>query len=1253
MNKNAIRGAITLDNYHRILKIMKITAFFLFLGIFFAHAGGSYSQGTNLTLNLHSATIREVCEQIEKQSNYIFVFSDNAENELNKKIDISSNSENIENILENVFSSTGLTYKILDKQIVVYHTNKKEKEIIAELSPAPQQEQTKTIRGRIRDEKDQPIIGANVIEVGTTNGTVTDINGNFSLQVRDDARIRISYVGYLEQEINTAGKTSFDIILKEDTQILEEVVVVGYGAQKKEHLTGAVSAIRAEDVLVNRPISDAGRGLQGAIPGLFVVVPTGEVGSDPVMKIRGQIGSIQGSSNPLILVDNVEIPSIQLINPNDIESITVLKDAAASSIYGSKAAFGVILITTKKGAKTEKTEITYSSNFSWQSPFKKIDIAGIDGLEYTLEAHENMKGSGPAGGFWRVSRESFEKVKEWQEKYGGIVGKTDPVIYNRDWIYDGVDKYGYRIYDPVSVMVKDNALTQTHNFSLNGKRRDTDYNLSFGYLDQEGMTKPAKHDDFIRFTSNLSLSTKVTDFLTLRGGAMYSDATKRYPNSPYGFQNDPWLYLYRWSRLFPTGVQEHGEDVRDPYFDVKKSHDLVKKNRYTNLNAGATIDFMPNWDLKIDYAYTSRINSETSSLPTFTGAWHWYAPIPWVDETGNQIYVDEIGNITQTGGVPSYRFPVTQYVTKDQTYFYKNSYTSEMHTVNAYSTYDLNLENTHKFRFMLGTNIISNKWNSHWSRKSELIDNDNPQFNFAVGTETVGGDANWDSQVGFFGRTNYSLLDKYLLEANLRYDATSKFPSDLRWRWYPSFSGGWVLSNENFMAGLDPILSFAKVRASWGIIGDQSVPNSLYLATMDITKNSWLSSGSDQFFQLGTPRPISAGISWQDIESRNIGVDLRFFNNKLGLVLEWFQRDTKNMIIPGESLPATYGANAPQGNFGNLRTRGWEVALDFSHRFDNGLRISLNANVADAITDITKGPDWATPYENRRVDDTYATGKRYGDIYGYVTDRLYQKDDFLYDEEGNFLQTTIIYEGVAKQTNMLAGNNPVYQTYFEDGNQILLISPGDVKFVDVDGDGYITPGKNTFGDPGDRVVIGNSTPRYEYGFRFGADYKFFDFSLFMQGVGKRSIWGSGQLAIPGYHAKDGAMPQAIAGDFWKKDRTDAFYPRAWNLGGVDEGFVMRKQTRYMLNMAYLRVKNITLGYTLPPNISHYMHLSNARIYMSLENPITFDKLRGLPIDPETISGYSTLKTDGNYNLGRTGVQNPVFKSFSCGIQITL
>lgn len=1108
------------------------------------------------------------------------------------------------------------------------------------------------VTGIVVEESGEPVIGASIQIKGTGQGTVTDIDGNFTLSVPSGSNtLVVSYVGLRTQEVTAAP--NMRIVLQTDTELLEEVVVVGYGTQRKENLTGAVSSVNVEEALGSRPIADVGRGLQGTIPGLSVTIPSGEVGSDPIMKIRGQIGSIAGSSNPLILVDNVEIPSIQVINPNDIESISVLKDAAASSIYGSKAAFGVILITTKKGAREERTDITYSTNLSWQQPFKKIDIAGVDGLEYTLEAHENMKSGGPAGGFWRVSRESFEKVKEWQQKYGGTVNYNDPVLYGRDWIYDGTDKYGYRIYDPVEAMVKNSAFSQTHNLSLNGKRGDTNYTVSVGYLGQEGMMKPAVHDDYKRFTGNLNLSTKITDFLTLRGGARFTDASKRYPNSATGFQADPWLYLYRWSRLFPTGALENGEEVRDPYFDTKNAHTAVNRNRYTNLNLGTTIDFTSNWNLLVDYAYSTELNQTTNSRPTFGSREPWYTPVAWRDEEGNQIYVDENGQITESDGMPGYRFPFVNYVTQDNSYYYRNSFVSDKHTLNAVTNYDLSIGENNKFKFMLGTNVESYKWDSHWSNKTNLINEENPQFNFAVGTETVGGGANWDSQFGVFSRINYSFMDKYLLEGNLRYDATSKFPAHLRWRWYPSFSAGWVMTNETFMQPLEPVLSFAKLRASWGRIGDQSVRNSLYLATMDITKNQWLSHDGNQYFQLSTPGPVSAGITWQDIETVNLGLDLRFFRNKLGFVFEWYQRDTENMIIAGEALPATFGAGAPQGNFGNLRTRGWEIAADFSHRFDNGIGINVNANIHDAITDITRAADWNTPWENRLIHNTFTTGKRYGDIYGYVTDRLYQADDFVYDADGNIQQTTIIWEGTAKRTNQLAGNNPVYQTYFEDGNQVLLISPGDVKFVDVNGDGYITPGKNTFGDPGDQVVIGNSTPRYEFGLRLGADYRGFDASLFFQGVGKRSIWGAGQLAIPGFHVKDGAMPQAIAANFWKKDRTDAFYPRAWNLSGANEGFVMRKQSRYMLNMAYLKIKNITVGYTLPRNVLDNIHLSNARIYVSLENFVTFDNLRGLPIDPESISGHSMLRTDGNYNLGRTGTSNPTFKSASVGVQISL
>jgi hypothetical protein len=325
------------------------------------------------------------------------------------------------------------------------------------------------------------------------------------------------------------------------------------------------------------------------------------------------------------------------------------------------------------------------------------------------------------------------------------------------------------------------------------------------------------------------------------------------------------------------------------------------------------------------------------------------------------------------------------------------------------------------------------------------------------------------------------------------------------------------------MENLSNVVSFAKLRGSWGSIGDQSVSNALYVPTMgSVVQNSWLDGSGTQFYQIGTPGAVSTEITWQDIEQWNLGVDLNFFN-KFGVVFEWYERTTRNMLIPGESL----------GNFGTLQTRGWELSLDFSHTFENGLHLTANTNLADAISITTKGADWKDPWENRSIGTTFSTGRRYGDIYGYVTDRLFQKEDFVYDADGNFVPVTIIHAG-----------------------------------------------KGTNGDPGDRVVIGNSMPRYEYGFRIGADWKGFDLGLFFQGIGKREIWGDGQLAIPGYHVKDGAMPQAIAGDFWKEDRTDAFYPRAWNLG-IAAGAAAE---------GYAATDSLPFGYVLFQSQEYYLWL---------------------------------------------------------------
>lgn len=1115
-----------------------------------------------------------------------------------------------------------------------------------------EQLQTQIVNGLVVDVNGEPVIGASVVEKGTTNGGITDINGKFTLNVKPGSTLQISFVGYQTQEVK-ATKT-VKVVLKEDSELLSEVVVVGYGTQKKANLTGAVATVDVNKTLDSRPIADIGRGLQGSVPGVNITIPTGEIGSDPLIKIRGQIGSISGNNTPLILLDNVEIPSIQMVNPNDVQSISVLKDAASSSIYGSKAAFGVILITTKSGAQTDKFEVSYSNNFSWQDPAKSIEIGGIEALQYTLDAQINRGEPMPAGGFWRISPESLEKAIEWQKQYGGKVKWNDPVVYGRDWYYDGKDKYGYRLYDAAKAMVRNWAPTMSHNLSVNGKSGKTSYNIGLGYLDQSGMSKTAKKDDFKRYNASVSVTSELNKYLTVRASSIYSDRNKRYP----GIGNtsaDPWLYMYRWSPLFPMGVTEHGNPLKEPSYEMAASNTDNLQNKYYNVNLGFTLNITKNWDVKFDYTYDRQTSETNSSVTQYEAGATWYAPTAWI-ENGSQVFVNEQGERVDTGGMPAYRFPVEKYYNSSgpgaSQVGYQNK-SVDNNTFNIYTTYNLQLgaEKEHAFKFMVGMNRVTSKWSLHKGWKTNLIDLTNPQFPLASGDQFIEGDRNWEAQLGFFGRLNYSFEDRYFLETNIRRDGSSKFPKNLQWRWFPSFSAGWVFTNESFMKPVENILSFGKFRASWGSIGDQTVSNTLYKAILADGQSSWLDGSGNKMPLYGTPSLVDSDISWQEIETLDFGVDLRFFKNKFGVTFDWYRRDTKNMIIEGESLPVTLGATAPKGNYGSLRTKGWELSADFTHRFSNGLGINVMASISDATTYITKGADYLTPWEDRKLGTTYSTGRRYGDIYGFVTDRLFQKEDFVYGADGQIEKITVIYNGTAHTTNKQSSPYPVYQVHYEDNNK-LIFAPGDVKFVDLDGDGYITPGTGTNGNPGDQTVIGNSTPRYEYSFRLGADYKGIDFSIFFQGIGKRQIWGSGQLAIPGYNAKEGALPKTFTTDYWTEERTDAFYPRAWNLGGSNTGFSMQKQSRYLLDMSYLRIKNITLGYTFPENLLSKVYISKARLYMSLENFFTFDKLNGLPIDPEAISGYSMFRSDSNYNLGRTGMGTPVFKTLSCGVQLT-
>lgn len=1115
--------------------------------------------------------------------------------------------------------------------------------------------QSRAVTGTVTAVSDNSALpGVTVAIKGQAKGTVTDGDGKFAIEAESSDVLVFSFIGMETLEQQVGESTVVNVALTESIASLAEVVVVGYGSQKKTNLTGAVATVDTK-VLESRPITDAGRGLQGTTPGLNIVIPSGEVGSDPRIRIRGQFSSMEGGSSPLILLDNVEIPSIQLVNPADIESISVLKDAASASIYGAKAAFGVILITSKKGAKKEGVSVSYQGNLSFQNISKDMKMAGLDGMEYTLLATERINGT-VAGAFYYVTREGYERAKQYQQQWGSVVKPNDPTLYGRDWYVDANNrKIGLRMYDPYEYMIREWAPTQIHNLSINGLSGKTNYNIGLGLTDQTGLIKPAKQDDFQRYNASIQLGTEINRWLKINYGALYSKRIKNYPYATSSTTADPWLYLYRWAATYPIGTED-GQPIRSPYSEMKAANTAFQETNYGNFNGGFTLTPAKNWTIKFDYNHANEEYITKRPGTRFTGRDSWSGAIPKLDANGNRIYVNSAGQevpSTDPDAVPAFQLNQTTYTAagSNPDHVYRYSANNQRNTINLYSTYDLNLNETQNFKFMVGMNRVGFKSAYNWSQVTALADYTNPQFDLAGGTQTSSGGEYWDSQLGFFGRVNYNFKEKYLLEANLRYDGTSKFPTDLRWRTFPSFSAGWRVNEESFMDFADSFLDEFKVRASWGTIGDQSVPNNLYMPTINGGLNNWILNGA-KMFQFGspasgysTPQAVSPSVTWQDITTLDIGADVRVMNGALGLAFDWFQRDTENMIVPQEGIPATFGTQAPQSNFGSLRTKGIELALDYTHQFDNGLRVNFVATIADAVTTITKYG--STTSIGTVTSPSWYVGRTYGEIWGYETDRLYQKEDFVYGSDGK-LVTVVSSDGY--NVNQLSDENGATQGKLQSGN--FVFGPGDVKFKDLNGDGVINDGKRTLDDHGDLKVIGNSTPRYEYSFRAGADFKGVDFSIFLQGIGKREIWGEGFLAIPGFNAADGAMPQAIAGNFWREDRTGAFYPRPYNMAGSSTTLNMQPQSRYLLNMAYLRIKNITLGYTLPLALAQRVHLNKVRVYGSLENFFTFDHLKDLPIDPEVISGVSMWRDDSSYNAGRTGVGVPAFKSASMGLQLT-
>lgn len=1037
-------------------------------------------------------------------------------------------------------------------------------------------------KGVVKDNQGETVIGASVVVKGSTNGTITGLDGDFTLNnVKRGDVIQISYIGYVSQEVVWQG-TPLNITLKEDSQTLEEVVVVGFGSQKKANLTGSVSQVKMDDVLGERPVTNVKNALQGSMPGLMVSggASPGEAKS---FNIRGTV-SINGM-NPLVLIDNVE-GDIDLLNPEDIESVTVLKDAASSAIYGARAAAGVILITTKKAKKGEKFNLNYNANFGFQTSINSPKQASLD--EY-LRAYQ-------AAGFSETYYAGNGSVSKWREYLAGY--KENPAAYPTvgDGIYIGEDGAPYYLNDKdVYKAFQETSFMQTHNLTANGGTEKLRYRLSAGLTKEDGPLIESK-DTYMRKNISSFISADITDWLTQEADFRYTVADR---SEPMGSGDG--IYCMNHISFYPSGMMPGSVNT-----SVGKDLPLIT----------------PENQIRYNNPYLTDTDNTRIYLRTIL------RPIKGLELVGEYTY--DRKNWQKSYYAKKWEYTTEQLgsnnsVTSD--YLFKSEDHEDYNALNLYGTYNFSIKEDHMFKVMAGFNQ-ERKQNSWISVQThDMIAPSAPSFTSATG-KIIPQNSYSDYAIrGAFYRINYNYKDRYLFEANGRYDGSSKFPKDDRFGFFPSFSVGWNIAREAWMEKALDYVSDLKLRASWGQIGNQNIGNYGYYSTMQPVGNSnyWLKDG-EFITYISTPGLVSNSFTWETVETLDIGFDASMFNSRLQVTFDWYQRTTRDMLIAGIQLPAVVGTSAPMRNAADMRTRGWEIAVNWRDQIGDW-KYNVGFNLYDYKSKITKYSN----NEDKLLSQNYYEGKTLGEIWGYVSDGFYTIDDF--DGPG----TWQLKNGVAS----LDGYNP---------------RPGDEKFVNLNDDrgtNEINSGLNTVDSPGDQKVIGNSTPRYNFGVNLGVSYKGFSLSAILQGTAKRDVWIGGMSLFPFggsakayypvfYNQTDYWEPMGSCDgqytendrEYWIAKNPDASLYRLYS-NMQNHGSNQRASTKYLQNGAYMRLKNITLAYTFPKALISKVSLSALKVFVSAENLATISSLpKGY--DPERLSwGY------------------PFYRTLSFGLNVTL
>ncbi len=1075
-----------------------------------------------------------------------------------------------------------------------------------------------TANGVVVDAQGQPVPGASVIVKGTSTGTMTASNGTFSLAVRPGSPLEVSCIGYAT--VNVAAAQNLRIVLEEDNEFLEESVVVGFGTQKKVNLTGAVTAVDADKVFGSKPITDVSKGLQGVVPGLTITYNTNDLTASPTMKIRG-MGSINGLNQPLILLDGVEVPDLSFVNPDNIKSISVLKDAASSSIYGSRAAWGVILITSKDGsAVKDNVTITYSNNLSWNQPIGLpnyiTDKEGIlKQLAQGMLAQSNVDGS-RIEAFGMYYDTIGPGIERWFDNYQGNL--SNPVYtYGEDYEFINGTPYYYRVSDPNKEIFK-TSFSQTHNLNISGNADKTNYNIGLGFTRNEGNMKAAKENNVTRYNVNLSTNTQLKKWLNVGTKVMYVEKEFTYP---YGFEasNGAMGLLYytmRFPTFFPFGYSDGGPKDADGNFTNARAatgegllfrHGNVyvadeaicsSKDQYLTLGGNVKVNLAPGLTLYADYT-RGRYNYENRTIrqPYYTANWS---------------------------------FPARTAVTTND--FLKRTFVSKVtNTYNAYVDYVTSFQNVHNVAVKLGANAEDLTYNSQSITANGVQNPDIQTLNLTNGNKEAEVDEalRHRATAGFFGRINYNYKEKYLLELNGRYDGSSAFRPGKQWAFFSSASAGYKISEEDFWTNIKPYVPSLKIRGSYGSVGNQALESWYpYIATLATENVTW--QGADGNFKstVKTPAAVNADMTWEKIRTLDFGFDAGFLNNELNATFDWYMRENVGMLVNGNEIIRYVGiATAPLENGGNMRTIGWEFQLDYNHSFNKDLAVYGTFTLSDSKSKITK---WNT---NTGSLTGWYEGKEVGEIWGFETDRYFTSDADV--------------AASPDQSKLVTGS--------------FKYTAGDIKYKDLNGDNSVDTGKGTIDDHGDLKRIGNGLPRYEYSLRLGAMFKGFDAEILFQGVGKRDMWTTSSLFVPN---AAGAQMNIFSDqlDYWTEENPTARFPRPYingafgSLPGLPSNsgcnnFV--SQTKYLNNLAYLRVKNVTIGYTLPKHLTQKVAVEKARVYVSVQNLFTFDHIGG-KMDPELTGGWSSSSgvDIAGVDMRYAGRAMPFNRQWTCGVQIS-